>query len=92
MSLFRSIICSFVLFFSAFAFAGPVNVNTADAATIADAMSGVGLKKAQAIVAFRSQNGSFKSLDDLAQVKGIGSKTIAKNRPNLTLDTEVKSK
>lgn len=92
MSVIRSIICALALSFSAFVFAGPVNVNTADAESIATAMNGVGLKKAQAIVDFRSKNGAFKSLEDLTQVKGIGSKTLAKNRANLTLETEDKSK
>jgi competence protein ComEA len=90
MSVIRSIICALALFFSAFVFAGPVNVNTADAEAIAAGMNGVGLKKAQAIVDFRNKNGAFKSLDDLAQVKGIGSKTVAKNRANLTLEATAK--
>lgn len=90
MSVIRSFICALALFFSAFVFAGPVNVNTADAESIAAATNGVGLKKAQAIVAFRNKNGPFKSLDDLSLVKGIGSKTVEKNRANLTLETAAK--
>ena len=56
-----------------------VNVNTADAATIASVLDGVGLKKAQAIVAFRNANGRFDTPADLARVKGIGAATVAKN-------------
>jgi competence protein ComEA len=68
------------------AFAGaPVNVNTADAPAIAEAMKGVGLKKAEAIIAYRKEHGAFKSLDQLAAVKGIGLKTVEKNREAITL-------
>jgi competence protein ComEA len=63
----------------------PVNINTADAAAIAAAMKGIGLSKAEAIVAYRQTHGSFKSLDQLAEVKGIGLKTIDKNRDVLTV-------
>ncbi len=59
-------------------FASPVNINTADAQKIADALSGFGLKKAQAIVDYRTKNGEFKTLDDLNKVSGIGDKTIEK--------------
>jgi competence protein ComEA len=65
--------------------ATPVNVNTADAPAIAEAMKGVGLKKAEAIVAYRKEHGAFKSLDQLAGVKGIGLKTVEKNREAITL-------
>lgn len=65
--------------------AQPVNINTADAATLADMLRGIGLRKAEAIVAYRSANGPFKSVDDLVNVKGIGSKTLEQLRPQLTL-------
>jgi len=65
--------------FPAFA-AQPVNVNTADAGTIAANLKGVGQTKAEAIVAYREKNGAFKSVDDLVKVKGIGDKTVAANR------------
>lgn len=57
-----------------------VNINTADAATLADKLNGIGMKKAQAIVSFREQNGAFKSVDDLVNVPGIGQATLEKNR------------
>ncbi len=60
--------------------AAPVDVNTADAATIAAALHGIGLKKAQAIVADREKNGAFKTADDLSRVKGIGAKTMDLDR------------
>jgi len=56
-----------------------LNINTASAEAIAAALKGVGLKKAQAIVAYRDQFGHFKSLEELTDVKGIGAKTLEKN-------------
>jgi len=66
--------------------AGPVDVNTADAKTLAKELDGVGLSKAQAIVDYRKANGPFKSADDLAKVKGLGQKTVDRNRPNLRFE------
>jgi competence protein ComEA len=68
------------------AFAGPVDINRADAATIAKELSGIGLSRAQAIVAYREKNGNFKSIEDLRKVKGIGAKTLERNRVNIRLD------
>ena len=68
------------------AFAAPVNVNTADAKTISDALSGIGLKKAEAIVKYRTEKGLFKTADDLTNVKGIGKKTVEKNKKDILLD------
>jgi competence protein ComEA len=78
-TLIQSLLLSLALTASAFA-AGKVNVNTADAATIAEALNGVGEAKAEAIVAYRQANGPFKSPEQLAEVKGIGLKTVEKNR------------
>lgn len=58
----------------------PVNINTADAQALAGSLKGVGLSKAEAIVAHREANGPFRSADDLLQVKGIGEKTLEANR------------
>jgi competence protein ComEA len=58
------------------AFAGPVNVNTADAETISAELKGIGLSKARAIVEYRSKHGPFKNADDLSLVKGIGERTL----------------
>ncbi|MGQ0384135.1 MAG: ComEA family DNA-binding protein [Gammaproteobacteria bacterium] len=70
------------------AIAGPVNVNTADAKTLARELDGVGMAKAEAIVAYRQKNGPFRSADDLAKVKGIGRKTVDQNKANLRFEAE----
>lgn len=66
-------------------YAGPVNINTADAKTLDKALVGVGPKGAAAIVDYRAKHGPFKSVDDLQKVKGIGKKAVEKNRANMTL-------
>lgn len=52
--------------------AAPVNINAADAATLAKAIDGLTLKQAEAIVAFRTEHGPFESFDELVQVDGVG--------------------
>ncbi len=69
-------------------FAGPVNVNKADAETIARELQGIGPAKAQAIVDYRESNGPFEAVDDLLKVKGIGSKVLQDNRNNILLKDE----
>ena len=64
----------------------PVNINKASATRIAAAMKGVGLKTASAIVAYRQANGPFKSIDELAEVKGIGMATVRKNARVIVLE------
>ncbi len=65
------------------AFAGPVNINTADAATLAAELNGVGPALAAAIVADRAANGRFASPEALARVKGIGERIVEINRANI---------
>jgi len=62
-----------------------VNVNTADAAAIAEELNGIGVKKAQAIIDYRNQHGDFKTIEALTEVKGIGLKTVEKNRDLIEL-------
>jgi competence protein ComEA len=68
------------------AWAGPVNVNTADAATLARELDGIGPVKAQAIVEYRQKNGPYRSADDLLKVQGIGQRVLEQNRANIRLD------
>ena len=65
--------------------AAQVDINSADAKTLAETLNGVGLVKAEAIVAYRTTNGPFRSIDELAKVKGIGAKTIAANRDAIVI-------
>src|SRR4249919_2226770 len=62
-----------------------VNINTADAATLDRVLLNVGPSKAEAIVAYRKANGAFRSLEQLASVKGIGLATIEKNRDRIVV-------
>jgi len=71
--------------------AAQVNINTADAATLARELNGIGLKRAQTIVEYRQKHGPFKSADELALVKGIGAATIAKNRAVIRVDGGARS-
>ena len=70
------------------ALAGPVNVNTADAKTLARELNGVGMAKAEAIIAYREKNGPFKSADDLVKVKGLGKKLVDQNKANLRFEAD----
>lgn len=86
MKILRSVILSLALVLPSLAFAtGTVNINTASAEAIAEAVKGVGMQKASAIVAYRKAHGPFKSVDELAAVKGIGAKTLENNRTKLTV-------
>jgi len=60
--------------------AGPVNINTADAATLAEELNGVGPALARAIVEDRAKNGNFARPEDLMRVSGIGMRIIENNR------------
>ena len=62
-----------------------VDLNTADAETLARVLVGVGEAKAEAIVAHRDQFGPFTDVDELQYVKGIGAATIEANRDRMTV-------
>ena len=62
-----------------------VNINTADAKSLAEELNGIGAKKAQAIVDYRTEHGDFKTIESLTEVKGIGLKTVEKNRDAIEL-------
>ncbi len=89
----QSIFAAFILLFTLLtgpAYAAPeantqqININTADVVTLAD-LNGIGQSKAEAIIAYRDAHGPFTSLEDLANVRGIGSKTVTKNADRLTI-------
>src|SRR3546814_8674816 len=82
-TIFTSLLLSLVL--AGGALAGErININTADVDTIDRVLVNVGPAKAEAIVAYRKKNGAFKSAEQLAMVKGIGLKTVEKNRNRLS--------
>ena len=67
------------------AWGGQVNINTADAGTLARELDGIGPAKAQAIVEYRQANGPFKSPEDLLKVQGIGERVLDQNRGNIRI-------
>jgi len=82
-----TILAIIFVFITGVAYAGPVNINTATAESLAVNIKGVGKKKAEAIIAYRQANGPFKSVEELAKVKGIGPKLLLKNRENLLISS-----
>ena len=72
------------------AWAGPVDINSADAATISAELKGVGLSKARAIVEYRKKHGPFRNADELTLVKGIGERTVELNRANIRVRSSKK--
>ncbi|WML85053.1 ComEA family DNA-binding protein [Thiothrix subterranea] len=72
------------LFVSPVVLAETVNINTADVAAL-DSLDGIGEKKAEAIVAYRTEHGEFKTLEDLKEVSGIGDKLFDKIKDQIAL-------
>ncbi|KUI99758.1 helix-hairpin-helix domain-containing protein [Vibrio sp. MEBiC08052] len=62
-----------------------VNINSATAEEVAAILSGIGLKKAQALVNYREEHGPFTQIEDVTAVKGIGMSLIEKNRSRISL-------
>jgi competence protein ComEA len=79
---------TFLLVASLRSYAAPVDVNTADADMLAESLNGIGPKIAAAIVEYRKQNGPFQSIDELLNVKGIGSKMLERNQKDIILRSE----
>ena len=72
------------LLLGGFAWAGTIDVNTADAQQLTS-INGIGPAKAQSIVEYRQANGPFEHLDDLVRVNGIGAKLLERLKPQLSL-------
>lgn len=81
----RALALSLAIVMPVFA-SSPVNVNSADARTLAASLDGVGMGKARAIVAYREAHGAFKSIDEVGKAKGVGPKLVARNRDAIHLD------
>jgi len=62
----------------------PVNLNTASAEQL-EALPGVGASTARRIIEYRQKNGSFKKIEELMNVKGIGEKSFLKLKPLITV-------
>lgn len=75
----------FLLGLSSLTFAAPIDINTADSAALAQAINGVGPKRAEAIVAYRKEHGPFKTVEELAKVPGIGAKLVEQNKQNISV-------
>ena len=78
--LFQTLLLSMLLLAGGAFAADKVDINSADAAQLEKSLVGIGPSKAEAIVEYRKANGPFKSADELALVKGIGLKTVERNR------------
>jgi competence protein ComEA len=64
---------------------GKININIATPEQLTS-LPGIGLAKADAIVAYREGQGPFTSIDALSQVRGIGSKLVEKLRDLVTTE------
>ncbi len=64
-------------------FAEQVDLNTASANEIAKSLNGIGLSKAQKIIDYRIQFGPIDTPEELLAIKGIGEKTLEKNRSKM---------
>jgi competence protein ComEA len=89
MNYLHSLALACALFLTAPAFAEIVNINKADAAALAQNLNGIGEAKAQKIIEYREQHGGFQSIDELANVPGIGARTVERNRDSISLDKGV---
>lgn len=86
MKTLKLLVISSALLFCAFSLsAAPVNINTADANTISANLKGIGKVRAKAVIDYRKIHGDFASAKSLTQVKGIGSKTVEKNKSDILL-------
>ena len=68
-----------------FADVAAVNINTASAEALANALNGVGIAKAYRIVEYREAHGPFEAIDELTEVKGIGDALVTRNRALIVL-------
>ena len=64
----------------------PININKADADTLAQSLDGVGYSRAEAIIKYREAYGPFVAVDDLLEVKGVGPSIVNNNRDRITLE------
>ena len=85
MRIIKTVFITLTLLFSSLCLAEMVNINTADAETIAANIKGIGPSRAAAIVSYREEHGPFETIEDLTLVKGVGEKTVVMNKDKLTV-------
>ena len=85
MEIIKKILLAVCLLIPTLLFAEAVNINTADKEALMTSIKGVGERRAEAIIAYREQNGSFKSVEELAEVRGVGQSIVEKNMDNLSV-------
>lgn len=88
MKLLRSLIAVVLFGLSTLAMAQKVDINSADAATLAAELVGIGPAKAKAIVDYREKNGPFATPESLKDVAGIGEATYEKNKDKISAGQE----
>jgi len=74
----------FLSLFAALAVAQPVNINTADAATLRT-IDGIGATRAAAIIEDRQTNGNFNTVEEITRVPGIGQGILSSIRNQITV-------
>ncbi len=83
------LVCALAMASSVFALpddGARVNINSASAEVIAEVLDGIGLIKAEAIVRYRTEVGEFRDVYELANVKGVGERTVKLNESRITLE------
>jgi competence protein ComEA len=68
-----------------------VNLNKADAASLAHHLKGVGEKKAESIIEYRTEHEKFNAIEEIMEVKGIGEGIFNKIKDNLSLTEGVET-
>jgi competence protein ComEA len=60
-----------------------IDINNADLAALTGSVKGIGKKRAEAIISYRTSHHGFKSLEELAEVKGLGQRFVSANRDKI---------
>lgn len=85
MEIFKKALLTVCLLIPTLLFAEIVNINTANKESLMTGIKGVGDKRAEAIINYREENGPFKSIEELAEVSGVGGSILEANIGNLSI-------
>lgn len=88
MDIFRKTLLAVCLLIPTILFAETININTADKESLMTAIKGVGEKRAEAIISYREKHGPFKSIEGLADVRGVGPSIVESNKENISVEDE----